>query len=405
MTFKPIRWTLWIFLLALIAVALALAGRYGTGHAVFVLPPWRVEMSMLLFGILLAALLLVTHLLALSIVALVRLPGALRRLRRERGREAARRQLLAGMKALFGGRFDEAERLARDVMDERAADAGQRDLAAALAAWAVHEVGNHRAALPYLDRIAGEASFAMRDASRAYMLLAEGKPDEALPLLTALSRRESGNVGAMKMKVEAEIALGQWDAVRQSLDALARSGLLPAAAATALRLNAETQSLVALPTAESAMARWRTLDAVYRYDARLVTALAARLAALDAGAEAADVIEETVEKRGAEGWDSGLMASYAAARTSYTAAQIERAEDWLTQHPRDAQLLAALGTLCARQSLWGKAQSYLEASLALQPSAAAHMSLARLMEQLDRHDDAMHHIRRAAVLAHGGEAS
>ncbi|MCY7389886.1 MAG: heme biosynthesis protein HemY, partial [Burkholderiales bacterium] len=80
-------------------------------------------------------------------------------------------------------------------------------------------------------------------------------------------------------------------------------------------------------------------------------------------------------------------------------AQIERAERWLRQHARDAVLLATLGKLCMRQGLWGKAQSYLEASVALEPSLDAHMTLARLMEQLGRNDEAIRHVRRSAELA------
>jgi HemY protein len=79
--------------------------------------------------------------------------------------------------------------------------------------------------------------------------------------------------------------------------------------------------------------------------------------------------------------------------------QIKRAEGWLLRHPRDAALLAALGKLCMRQALWGKAQSYLEASVALSPSLDAHMTLARLMEQVGKPQDAMRHIKRSAELA------
>ena len=52
-----------------------------------------------------------------------------------------------------------------------------------------------------------------------------------------------------------------------------------------------------------------------------------------------------------------------------------------------------------RQALWGKAQSYLEASVALEPTLDAHMTLARLMEQLGRNDEAIRHVRRSAELA------
>ena len=52
-----------------------------------------------------------------------------------------------------------------------------------------------------------------------------------------------------------------------------------------------------------------------------------------------------------------------------------------------------------RQGLWGKAQSYLEASVALHPSLDAHMTLANLMERLGKPAEAVRHIRRSAELA------
>jgi HemY protein len=124
-----------------------------------------------------------------------------------------------------------------------------------------------------------------------------------------------------------------------------------------------------------------------------------RLLALERGDLAKDVIEETVDARGSDRWDSALAAIYADCKTDSTLAQIERAERWLRQHARDAVLLAALGKLCMRQALWGKAQSYLEASVALEPTLSAHMTLARLMEQLGRNDEAIRHVRRSAELA------
>jgi HemY protein len=77
-------------------------------------------------------------------------------------------------------------------------------------------------------------------------------------------------------------------------------------------------------------------------------------------------------------------------------AQIERAEKWLKSRPRERALLLTLGRLCLRQELWGKAPSYLEASLAEEPSRSAHIALAQLLDQIGRPDDANRHYRASA---------
>ena len=70
----------------------------------------------------------------------------------------------------------------------------------------------------------------------------------------------------------------------------------------------------------------------------------------------------------------------------------------LQRLPRDGALLLTLGRLCRQQQLWGKARSYLEASLAITPSRAAHIELAQLLDQLEESALATRHYRAAAVL-------
>ena len=43
-----------------------------------------------------------------------------------------------------------------------------------------------------------------------------------------------------------------------------------------------------------------------------------------------------------------------------------------------------LGQLAYGRKLWGKAQGYLEASIALQPSVSAHLVLARVFDETDQ---------------------
>ena len=66
---------------------------------------------------------------------------------------------------------------------------------------------------------------------------------------------------------------------------------------------------------------------------------------------------------------------------------------------RDATLLLTLGKLCARQGLWGKAQSYLEASIAVEPSWPAQLALAQLHEKLGNTEAEHRHARESLDLA------
>ena len=79
--------------------------------------------------------------------------------------------------------------------------------------------------------------------------------------------------------------------------------------------------------------------------------------------------------------------------------QIERAERWLSAQSSDASLLFALGQLCVRQDLWGKAQNYLDASISIEPTPVAHLAAAQLHQKLGNADAVRRHIWAALELA------
>jgi HemY protein len=351
----------------------------------------------MLYMILQLMLLAVAYLLIRLAVKTYRLPRQLRKSKTEHERSKSRDVLLESLQLLFSGQFRDAEARARSAMQHDET----RDMAAAIAAWAAYEGGNSGAAVPYLDHIRSEGSSRMRDASKAYMLLADGKAADALALLKNLAANDPKNPGVLKMKVEAEMAGKAWDDVLVTLAPLTRSGMLPPGAAQQIRLNAEINLIKSKPANPQAITdAWKTFATESRFDPDMVATVSRRLIAIGCGEEAKAVIEVAIDERGIDGWDSQLAAIYADCKTESTLSQIERAERWLRQHARDAELLATLGKLCMRQALWGKAQSYLEASVALQPSLDAHMTLARLMEKLGRTDEAIRHMRRSAELAH-----
>jgi HemY protein len=117
--------------------------------------------------------------------------------------------------------------------------------------------------------------------------------------------------------------------------------------------------------------------------------------ALGRGAEAQTIIAQSLEST----WDAELVALYSELPGRDGVRQIELAEGWLEGHPRDAALLFTLGRLCAKQALWGKAQSYLEASLSVEPTYNAHLELARLNEKLGNTEAAGRHYRESLELA------
>jgi HemY protein len=86
-------------------------------------------------------------------------------------------------------------------------------------------------------------------------------------------------------------------------------------------------------------------------------------------------------------------------------APLERAEVWLRKRPDDAELLASCARLCLRAELFGKARSYLEASIARRPSQENSLILADLLEQMGEHTRAAACLRQSVMQSVGRRAN
>ena len=112
--------------------------------------------------------------------------------------------------------------------------------------------------------------------------------------------------------------------------------------------------------------------------------------------EAHGIIEQSLEAD----WDSALLPLYVECLPRDARRHLERAESWLQAASRAIRsLLLALGQLCMQQELWGKARSYLEASLAIEPSHTAYVQLGKLLERIGKPEEASRCYRRGLELA------
>jgi HemY protein len=388
------RFALWSIILAAVAVGVALFARHSTGYVVIVSAPYRIELSLNLLVFLVLAGYLAFYTLARLVATLVAIPARVRAYRDERQRSKLRQALNDALLAFFQGRYASAEKSAAAALtgDET------KGVAAIIAARSAHELGRFNEREQFLDHAKGSAPDVdqARLTTLADLLVSQERYDEALAVLNDLSARDARNLRLLRLKLQAEQALRNWDEVLATVAALAKlGGIGPAEAATARRsahlgnLNRKAQDSAALA------AYWKQLPAEMRVDPTVAATAARYHLALGGTAEAQAMIEQALERD----WSANLVALYGESAGSDALPQIERAEKWLRGHARDPALLLALGKLCMRQELWGKAQSYIEASLALEPTHDGHMTLAALMERIGRPQEAVLHFRRSAELA------
>ena len=391
------RALLWLLVVAAAATALAIFGRSNDGYALFVYPPYRVELSLVLFAVLALGLFALCYLIVRLVRHTLELPVHVRAFRLRRRRDAAQAAFASSLQGYLEGRYARAEKDAGVAYDSGATPG----LAALIAARAAHELRRRERRDEWLAKAeaAGEAVQVARLVTEAELALAERDFSAARNALRSLHGGGPKHIATLRMLLRAERGAQNWDEVLRLATILAKRDAIAPAAAEEHKVQAHIELLSrAAGDRASLEVQWRRIAP--RDQAHPRVALAAARQAIAAGAPA--LTREIVEKALAFEWSAALVLLYGelpeGAQETELRSRIEQAEGWLPAHAEDPQLLFALGSLCARAELWGKAQGYLEASLSFEESRGAHLELARLLERLGRPAEAARHYKRAAEI-------
>lgn len=390
----------WLIAAFAAAVALALTGRLGEGYVLFVHPPWRVEVSPLLFVVATLAVFGLAYVVVRLVSQTLALPAQVRAYRESRKRTQAQLALAAALQCYFEGRYARAEKEAALAWEAGAAPG----VAALIAARCAHQMREYERRSQWLERAeaAGESLHAARLLTQAELALDERDFVGARDALRSLRGSGPRHIAAARMQLRAERGAQNWEEVQRLAALLAKRGALPPAIAEEYRVQAQLE-LMARDAGERASleARLRRIPAEDLGHPRVAAAAARHAAALGNAALARELIERSLEAD----WNGALVQLFGELQglnprrmQDEARARIERAEGWLREHPQDAQLLTTLGRLCVAAELWGKAQNYLEASLSFGASRAAHLELARLAEREGRSAEAQKHFRSAGEL-------
>ena len=385
------RWLFSLIFVAALAVALALAGRYDPGYVVLVYPPWRAELSFITFLMLLLVLMTSGYLLARLASATLNLPASIRARKAQREAERQNTAFTDAIAAWLEGRYQEAEKLAARIQG----DSRRESLSRVLAARSAHNIRAYARRDVYL------AEARNSDAPLAALLAEAENRLDSREYPAALSAIEAGkalvptHTALTRLELKVRSQLGQWQEVLKLTEQLAKAKAIDEATHTLTRHMAHCETLKRRADSENSLQDyWKKLPGEDKTVSRV--ALAAATAFADAGLadEAVSILEQALEKQ----WDDTLAARYGHIIGTQPLKQIERAEKWLPAHPRDGALLMALADLCAHEKLWGKAQSYAEASLSVAPNIDAHLALAAFKEQNGQTSEACGHLKQALGL-------
>jgi HemY protein len=390
-----VRGLFWILVLFGAAVAIALGARLNDGYVLLVFPPWRAEVSLNLFIVALLGLFVVFYGALRLLLVSFGMPRRVREYQVRRQRDNAGQVFQDAVRLLFEGRFGQAMKKANEAHAAGTAR-GLSALVAARAAQRMREPEKQRYWLEHArtDDPRTEAATLMLDAEMAND---ERRFKDALAALEKLQGKQGRHIAALRLELRARQGAGDWDGVLKLVRQLAKRDALPEEVVREIRTQAHLANIAKRPVEEDKLIAYlRSVPADER-ERRVVLAAARALVGLGAWGDAQKLIETALDSAADDAWQPDLVALYGWLAGSEQTARIAKAEAWLQRHPDDALLLMALGRMCLRQRLWGKAQSYLEASLSVAATQEAHLELAHLFDQLGRDEEGNKHYRASAL--------
>ena len=386
----------WVLALFASAVAVALGASFNEGYLLLVLPSYRAEVSLNLFILALLALFLAFYGVLRALSVTFGLPQRVREYHERRRHDQAAAVFQDAVRLLFEGRFGQALKKATEAHAAGTAP-GLSALIAARAAQRMRESEKQQDWMEHAKRDdpRTEAATLMLEAE---MMNEARSFDAALAALDRLQAKQGRHIAALRLELRARQGVGDWDGVLKLARQLAKRDALPDEVGREIRTQAHLANIAKRAGDQAQLIAYlRALPAVERCN-RVALAAARALAALGAEAEAQTLIEAVLDAADDAAWVPELVTIYGRLAGGDQLARVAKAEAWLGRHPEDARILVALGRMCFRKRLWGKAQTYLDASLAVEVTQEAHLELARLCDQLQRPEQANKHYRTSALL-------
>ncbi len=386
------KFVLWI--LGLFAAAAALITvSHNPAYVQLVYSPYRIEVSLTVFVVLLLLVFVSGYGLVRLVFAVLGLPAQVREFRLERAQARARALLDEVLGAFFEGRYAAAEKAAA-----RAIEMGETSaLHPIIAARSAHELREFKKRDAYLAAAEGRqiGDSTMRLMATTKFMLDQHDPRAALDALQELrASGVKGHPGALSLELKAQQQAGNWDEVLRVLDQLEKRASVDETVAVQLRQQAWLEKIRQQEDLAGLTACLKHIPADIKRRSKFAATAARALMQYGGCPLAQQLLTDSLNAQ----WDGELVVLYGDCPSGDMVAQIEQAEKWLGLHKQEAGLLLALGKLCLHQKLWGKAQSYLEASISLAPSHAAYEALGQLAERLGKPEQASRYHQQSMAM-------
>ncbi len=380
----------------LIAVLMGLYAHQDTGYILIGRGYQTIEMSLILFVILMVFLFFFIYMLIWLWHNSWNMPSRLHFWRTQKKGRRARRNSIKGLIELAQGNWAQAERaLMRGVKSSDVPLLNYLSAARAAQKQDAPDRRDHYLAMAHENR--KDASFAVQ-VTQAELQMAHGQLEQALATLMHLRIIAPRHPHVLFLMSQLYDGLKSWGDLKNLLPDLRKQKILPEAQLRAMEKRVHRALLtVAAKQGQPDSLRqiWQHVPRDLRQDEELIDDYARHLLRLEQHDMAESLLREAIRRY----WNVDFVYLYGLVKAAQVVKQLGYAEAWLKGHEDNNILLLTLGRLCMRNELWGKAESYFEASLGSCAMSETYTELGRLLEQLEQPDRALDCFRKGLLLA------
>lgn len=372
---------LWLIILFIVAVAVVLGANYYNGDVYIVVEQTLMRINLHLFVCLIILTVVLLYLLLRIVMGFVHLPSQWQHWRVNHKRHQVETALNNAGLAYFEGKYQLAQREAERVLRNKQGH-NSRALALLLAAHSADQMNDLTKRDGYLQEM---AKLPEKQQLSRYLLLAQsalvqGKAVDAKNALDAAMKISPNLTQVAKMQLRYDWDQRDPHGVLQQVDKLSRADALSDSEQTLYRYWAY-QQLLAMANDPTELKNSLKLIPVDDRETTLCVDIVKKYLQLGMYPQAL----KWVKKNYPSSFNPALLPLFNQANQYSSTTEQQRstevAEKWLEYRSQDPALLLLLGELSYEQQLWGKARSYLEASLKITNNNVARLLLAKVLEQ------------------------
>jgi len=200
----------------------------------------------------------------------------------------------------------------------------------------------------------------------------------SLATLQKLEELSPGHKQSLRLQAKLYDKLEDWGQLRDLVPKLRQYKSYTKESIDKIALTANTEILLDAPNLEQLNTAWNGLDKTTRTQAKLIASYANGLISFGENKQAETIVNQALKKH----WDEDLLDCYANLTEMDSSKQLVQVETWLKKRGESANLLQVAAKLSMRSQLWGKARSYIESSIAIEPTPARYQLHGELLQHL-----------------------